>query len=62
MKDKSSIIAITETWLSEGEDILFSIDGYKFISMPRESVRGGGVEMYVSNKIEFKIRTELARY
>ena len=45
-----SVIAVSETWLQEGDDIYYNLQGYKFIALSRKHKRGGGVGLYVSNK------------
>jgi len=61
MKNKPTFIAITESWLTSGEHIFFSIPEYEFISLPRESCRGGGVGIYVLRKFNFKVNSALNR-
>lgn len=46
------IIAITETWLQKGEEVV--ITDYRFTSQPRESRnRGGGVALFVHKSFSF---------
>lgn len=48
------IIAVTETWLKEGETA--TLPGYTVASMPRpSSSRGGGVALFIKNEIDFDI-------
>src|SRR5271163_4125172 len=42
MKVKPFAIAITESWLVEGEEIFFTLPGFDFISIPRPYGEGGG--------------------
>ena len=46
LDNKFSFILITETWLDSSRDKAFEIDGYKSISLYRESRRGGGLKIY----------------
>ena len=39
---------------------MFDIPGYKFITANREDKTGGGVGIYIKEKIEFKIRKDLS--
>ena len=48
---KPAVICLTETWLTDDDDVNFyALDGYTFFSKPR-GTRGGGVGMYVLNEI-----------
>lgn len=53
-----SIIALTETWLTEDINSLFEIAGYSATHRCRGS-RGGGVSLYVRKGLDFKQRTDL---
>lgn len=55
---KFSIIGITETWLQDAVHSV-DIDGYNFIHKHRSNRSGGGVGLYLSNELEFKIRGDL---
>ena len=53
--EKPDIVCLTETWLCE--DITESecvIPGYKCIRYDRDR-HGGGVALYISNKLEFQV-------
>ena len=52
-------IGVTETWLNESHDDIYSLHGYNFISKPRINKSGGGVGLYVNNQIDFIIKQEL---
>ena len=47
---KFTAIVLNETWLDEGEHVLFKIDGYDTYSIPRNR-RGGGVLIYIKDSI-----------
>lgn len=50
------VFGISETWLkSEVSNRAVDIPGFKFIRNDRKNSRGGGVGIYVSNKLDFKI-------
>ena len=45
------IIAMSETWLKDNSHLLnyVTISGYSCVFRDRENIRGGGVEIYVSD-------------
>ena len=51
----ANIIAGTETWLNSDNEDFVSINGFKFISSCGFVDRGGGVGLFISNNISFKI-------
>ena len=51
----ANIIAVTETWLNSDNEDFVSINGFKFISSCGFVDRGGGVGLFISNNISFKI-------
>ncbi|XP_078689233.1 uncharacterized protein LOC144920757 [Branchiostoma floridae x Branchiostoma belcheri] len=49
------VAIITETWFNSNiSDAQFDIEGYHLFSKPRQGRRGGGVAIYVNNKIQAK--------
>ncbi|PKU36299.1 mitochondrial fission process protein 1 [Limosa lapponica baueri] len=46
-QDSYDIVAITETWWSDGHDWNAVMNGYKFFRRDRQGRRGGGVALYV---------------
>lgn len=48
------VIALTETWLTENEEHLYNIHGYKGIFRSRPT-RGGGIALYIKSNLNFKI-------
>ena len=47
------VITITETWLSEGDDIdSFNIEGYTLYCTNRLNSRGGGVAIFMSDELQ----------
>ena len=52
------IIALCETWLTKNSPIP-NIPGYEFIHQCRENKRGGGVALLISNRIKYKILSEI---
>jgi len=58
---KLSAIAISETWLNKIDADLYFLDGYKFVSVCRESNKaGGGVGMYIDDALSFKVCDDLS--
>ena len=55
------IIGLTETWLNYINHDSFNLNGYKYIGTNRSKKRGGGVGMYISKQLSFKIRDDLAQ-
>ena len=52
---KFNIIAITETWLEDGNKDTFDLEGYKVIHVVRNRKRGGGCSLYVNELFNFNI-------
>ena len=50
-----SIIAISETWLTEERGVNFEIAGYELNYINRKNKRGGGVAIYVDSRLRYKI-------
>lgn len=55
---KLSIIAVSETWLTELSQDTFNLIGFNFVSNCRKNKIGGGVGLYIDDDIDFKIRTD----
>jgi endonuclease/exonuclease/phosphatase (EEP) superfamily protein YafD len=58
--NKLTAIAITETWLNESNQTVFSLPGYNFVSKCRTSKTGGGVGIFLSTDYSFTIRNDLS--
>ena len=43
------VISITETWLSDGADVYFHLEGYNLFSVNRPHRVGGGILLYIKN-------------
>ena len=50
---------ITETWLNDTNDDIFKLDSYDFFKVNRTSRNGGGVGIYISKNMNFKLRRDL---
>jgi hypothetical protein len=61
LNHKFPIIAFSETWLNDNNSSpsLNNIDGYSIAHCHRNFKRGGGVALYISNDLNFKIRHDL---
>ena len=56
---KLSVIGISETWLNDSSHSV-DISGFKFLPKYRQNRTGGGVGLYISNDLEFKLREDLS--
>ena len=59
LDNKFTCIALTETWLKSHNVQLYDLEGYTHESITRASKPGGGISMYVDEKINYKVRTHL---
>ena len=55
---KFSVVGITETWLLDSP-VGVDIDGYNFVYKNRPVRSGGGVGLYVSDNLDFRIRRDI---
>ena len=55
---KFSMIGLSETWLTQNSSFT-DIPGYNFINQNREGKAGGGVAIFLSDSLEFKMRDDL---
>ena len=53
------VIGLTETWLNDTNDDLFEIEDYSFVNVNRYSKNGGGVGIYISDQLKYKLRPDL---
>ena len=54
-----SVIGITETWLNSNSPTMFHLQDYEFLRADRSHGKGGGVGIYIHNKLKFKLRPDL---
>ena len=54
-----SLIGISETWLQDNTCDLFHLDGYDFFETHRTTKTGGGVGLFINEKIKFCKRPDL---
>ena len=59
LNNQFQIIGLTETWLNDNNDDLFKLDNYDFVNVNRSNKIGGGVGIYITNQIKYKLRTDL---
>ena len=57
LKYRPSVIAMSETWLKEGDDQNLCLPSYCLVSSPRTQKRGGGVGFYVDANLNFSVIT-----
>ena len=57
-----SIISLTETWLNDETSENFNLNNYNFVCSNRANRKGGGVGFYISNNLNYKLRTDLNIY
>jgi len=57
---KLSVIAVSETWLTELSQDTFNLSGYTFASKCRTNKIGGGVGLYIDSTIDYKICSEVS--
>ena len=56
---KFKIIALTETWAKPHNIALYNLDGYHHESLTRDGKIGGGISIYIDDKYDYKIRSDL---
>ena len=53
-------IGLTETWLKDNEETnIYNMSGYTLLSKTRAHKRGGGVGLYISDRLKYKTRDDL---
>ena len=61
MNHNFTAIGVSETWFKSTSNIdMFNIDGYNLIQVNRANKKGGGVGIYVNNKYDYVIRSDLS--
>jgi hypothetical protein len=61
VKEKLSVIFVSETWLNTLNENNYQIEGYHFFSNCRKGKLGGGVGFYVDDNLECSINSKLNR-
>ena len=59
LKQPFSIISLTETWLNDKNSENPNLSNFDFICSNRENRKGGGVGFFISNSLNYKLRTDL---
>ena len=54
------VIVLTETWIHEDNGNIFSLDDYNICHKNRINKKGGGVELYINNRIQYQIIDNLS--
>ena len=58
-KNAFSVISLTGTWLNKQNCEAFNLNNYSFITTNRGERKGGVVGMFISDDINFKLRSDL---
>ena len=63
IKPKFEVITLSETWLKNDKHLLgyARLPGYEFAYRNRDEKRGAGVEIYIRDTIEFKVRSDISK-
>ena len=60
LANKPDIIAINQTWEKHDSfGVYRNLSGYTYISNPRLKSKGGGVGLYIKNKLVFSLNSDL---
>ena len=54
------IIAISESWITEGEESNYTLEGYDLVNINRQNKGGGGVGLFVADTLQFNIVDEMS--
>ena len=54
-----SVLSFTETWLTEYIIYLHNFTGYSHVYKLRDKRRGGGVSMFINNRLNFQVRNDI---
>ena len=60
LKHDFTFIGITETWLTNYNDDLYTLTGYNNVGKHRQDRKGGGVALYIKDHLTFKERSDLS--
>ena len=56
---KFSVIGLTETWLQENNVDCYGIEGYKTVNKYRSARQGGGVSLFIVDRLPYILRDDL---
>ena len=54
-----SVLSFTETWLTEYNIYLHIFTGYSHVYYLRDKRRGGGVSIFINNRLNFQVRNNI---
>ena len=54
-----SLIGISQTWLNNDNESLIDLPGYSFVNVNRKTKTGGGVGMFISSALNYRVRNDL---
>ena len=54
-----SVIGLSETWLTPSDTDAFGIAGYNHVAVTRQAKKGGGVSLFISEKLVYSDLKEL---
>ena len=54
-----SVLSFTETWLTEYNISLHNFTGYSHVYKLRDKRRGGGVSMFINNRLNFQVQNDI---
>jgi exonuclease III len=60
LNHRFTVIALSETWANENNQLTFSIPGYNSVMVNRTDGRGGGVALFILDTVSFIKRTDLS--
>ena len=58
LKHDFTFIGITETWLTNYNDDLYTLNGFNNVGKHRQDRQGGGVALYIRDHLTFKERSD----
>ena len=53
------MLSFTETWFTEYNISLHNFTGYSHVYKLRDKRRGGGVSMFINNRLNFQVRNDI---
>ena len=60
MKQQFSVITLNETWLTEtNSEYVNTFTNHEFINLNRANKKGGGIGIFISNKVNYKLSADL---
>lgn len=50
-----TVIAISETWLTDDQAVMYEIEGYEMFFVNRREQKGGGVALYIDSNYRSRV-------